>query len=206
MFGGLWWFRIRYLPMVVRLDAALLMMKYGVDKIGDKWAARRLRSLRSCVGQRGAAPCVSQRRYRSYWTPSSTLSWPGVSRPPVCSGTVLQTRGRRDKTGDDGLRCDSNRPETAITPGWEEVGSLARMRRRRYRRADPWHDGRSRSTAWRSSPRPYGPFDFTYAGPGLFGYPHCEPQGDCSPHLTYTTGIVRPQITVRFPRAIPARP
>jgi hypothetical protein len=52
----------------------------------------------------------------------------------------------------------------------------------------------------------YGPFDFTYARPGLFGYPHCGPQGDCSPHLTYTTGIVRPQITVRFPRVIPVRP
>jgi hypothetical protein len=52
----------------------------------------------------------------------------------------------------------------------------------------------------------YGPFDFTYARPGLFGYPHCGPQGDCSPHLTYTTGIVRPiqtgRITVRLPRVM----
>ncbi len=53
----------------------------------------------------------------------------------------------------------------------------------------------------------YGPFDFTYAQPGLFGYPHCGPQGDCSPNLTYSTaGFPRWRITVRFPRVTAARP
>jgi hypothetical protein len=54
----------------------------------------------------------------------------------------------------------------------------------------------------------YGPLDFTYVQPGLFAYPqHCGPQGDCSPHLTYsTTGFLRWRITVRFPRATAAHP
>jgi hypothetical protein len=51
----------------------------------------------------------------------------------------------------------------------------------------------------------YGPFDFTYIQPGLFAWPRCGPQGDCAPHLAYTTGIVRRtgRITVRFPRVTP---
>jgi hypothetical protein len=51
----------------------------------------------------------------------------------------------------------------------------------------------------------YGPFDFTYIRPGLFAWPHCGPQGDCSPHLAYTTGIVRHRgrVTVTLPRAAP---
>jgi hypothetical protein len=53
----------------------------------------------------------------------------------------------------------------------------------------------------------YGPFDFTYIQPGLFGYPRCNPRGDCAPDLVYSTsgystsGIRRGRITVRFPRA-----
>jgi hypothetical protein len=50
----------------------------------------------------------------------------------------------------------------------------------------------------------YGPFDFTYIQPGLFAWPRCGPQGDCAPHLAYTTGIARRgRITVRLPRATP---
>lgn len=53
----------------------------------------------------------------------------------------------------------------------------------------------------------YGPFDFTYVQPGLYGYPRCGPRGDCSPHLVYSTsGIRRGQITVRFPRTTAIRP
>ncbi len=53
----------------------------------------------------------------------------------------------------------------------------------------------------------YGPFDFTYVRPGLFGYPRCGPQGDCSPHLAYsTTGGLPGRITVRFPRVTETRP
>jgi hypothetical protein len=54
----------------------------------------------------------------------------------------------------------------------------------------------------------YGPFDFTYVQPGLFGYPLCGPRGNCSPQLAYSTsGVRRGRITVRFPRvtAIPAQ-
>jgi len=48
----------------------------------------------------------------------------------------------------------------------------------------------------------YGPFDFTYVQPGLFGYPLCGPRGNCSAHLVdSTSGIRRGRITVRFPRA-----
>jgi hypothetical protein len=63
----------------------------------------------------------------------------------------------------------------------------------------------------------YGPYDFTYAKPGLFGYPRCGPQGDCAPRLVYTTGAYAPsigvlqpvptgRITVRLPRLKPRRP
>jgi len=41
-----------------------------------------------------------------------------------------------------------------------------------YPHCDYWHD--------------YGPYDFTYKRPGLFGYPICTPRGDCAPHLVYT--------------------
>ncbi len=53
----------------------------------------------------------------------------------------------------------------------------------------------------------YGPFDFTYAQPGLFGYPLCGPRGNCSAHLVYaTSGIRQGRITVRFPRVTAIRP
>jgi hypothetical protein len=55
----------------------------------------------------------------------------------------------------------------------------------------------------------YGPFDFTYVQPGLYGHPLCGPRGNCSALLAYSTsGFRRGRITVRFPRvtAAPARP
>jgi len=53
----------------------------------------------------------------------------------------------------------------------------------------------------------YGPFDFTYIAPGLFGYPLCDARGNCSPQLAYSP-VRRGRITVRFPRvaAPPPRP
>ena len=49
----------------------------------------------------------------------------------------------------------------------------------------------------------YGPFDFTYVRPGLYGYPICGPRGYCSPNLVYSTsGFRRGTITVRFPRVM----
>jgi len=46
----------------------------------------------------------------------------------------------------------------------------------------------------------YGPFDFTYVRPGLYGYPRCGLRGDCSPFLVYSTsGFRKGQISVRFP-------
>ena len=53
----------------------------------------------------------------------------------------------------------------------------------------------------------YGPFDFTYVQPGLFGRPLCGPRGNCSPHLVYSTsGFRQGRITVRFPRAAVIQP
>jgi hypothetical protein len=52
----------------------------------------------------------------------------------------------------------------------------------------------------------YGPYDFTYDKPGLYGYPQCGPQGDCAPNLAYRTSIPimrripAGRITVRLPR------
>ena len=52
----------------------------------------------------------------------------------------------------------------------------------------------------------YGPFDFTYVQPGLFGYPLCGPHGNCAPHLVYSTsGVRRGRVTVRFPRLTATR-
>jgi hypothetical protein len=66
-----------------------------------------------------------------------------------------------------------------------------------YPHCDFWHD--------------YGPYDFTYIRPGLYGYPICGPLGDCSPHLgyVYPGGYrYRKSITVRSrSRAVsPPRP
>ena len=54
----------------------------------------------------------------------------------------------------------------------------------------------------------YGPYDFTYVRPGLYGYPRCSPSGYCAPNLDYsTTGIRRGNITIRFlPRRNGTRP
>lgn len=53
----------------------------------------------------------------------------------------------------------------------------------------------------------YGPHDFTYVRPGLFGYPRCDLRGNCSPQLVYSTsGFRRGRITVRFPRSTAQRP
>jgi hypothetical protein len=49
----------------------------------------------------------------------------------------------------------------------------------------------------------YGPYDFSYIRPGLLGYPICDRQGDCAPHLVYThPGTARIRIIVR-PRGTP---
>jgi hypothetical protein len=40
----------------------------------------------------------------------------------------------------------------------------------------------------------YGPSDFTYVRPGLYGHPVCGPRGECSPNLVFfTTGVRRGQ-------------
>jgi hypothetical protein len=44
----------------------------------------------------------------------------------------------------------------------------------------------------------YGPYDFSYISPGLTGYPRCDRQGNCSPHLIYVYPSYRyGRITVR---------
>jgi hypothetical protein len=35
----------------------------------------------------------------------------------------------------------------------------------------------------------YGPYDFTWARPGLYGFPACNVWGECLPHLAYTRGV-----------------
>jgi hypothetical protein len=48
----------------------------------------------------------------------------------------------------------------------------------------------------------YGPYDFTYIRPGMFAYPICDRQGNCSPHLIYTyPGHRYGRITVRPAKA-----
>jgi hypothetical protein len=44
----------------------------------------------------------------------------------------------------------------------------------------------------------YGPYDFSYIRPGMFGYPICDRQGNCSPYLIYTyPGSRYGRITIR---------
>jgi hypothetical protein len=43
----------------------------------------------------------------------------------------------------------------------------------------------------------YGPYDFTYIRPGLYAYPRCGPNGDCSPFLVYSLKPYRGRVTVR---------
>jgi hypothetical protein len=54
----------------------------------------------------------------------------------------------------------------------------------------------------------YGPLDFSYKQPDLFGYPqHCGPQGNCTPYLAYTTGVPNRRLpAVPAPRVMTARP
>ncbi|HEV7983221.1 MAG TPA: hypothetical protein VGP86_10025 [Xanthobacteraceae bacterium] len=46
----------------------------------------------------------------------------------------------------------------------------------------------------------YGPYDFTYVRPGLYGYPVCNARGECLPNLVYSTSgrARRGNIEVRF--------
>jgi hypothetical protein len=47
----------------------------------------------------------------------------------------------------------------------------------------------------------YGPSNFTYLQPGLYGYPVCDPRGICSPSMVYAYSVPRfGNIEVRFPR------
>jgi hypothetical protein len=45
----------------------------------------------------------------------------------------------------------------------------------------------------------YGPRDYTYMRPGLYGYPNCTPRGTCTPFLTYRYSYTRDSYpTLRF--------
>ena len=51
---------------------------------------------------------------------------------------------------------------------------------------------------WCDFTHDYGPYDLTYKRPGLYGYPVCGPNGNCSPYTVYS--YPRPRgvhITVR---------
>ncbi len=43
----------------------------------------------------------------------------------------------------------------------------------------------------------YGPYDFTWVRPGLYAYPVCGPEGNCSPRLVYLQQGFRGRVTVR---------
>jgi hypothetical protein len=54
----------------------------------------------------------------------------------------------------------------------------------------------------------YGPYDFTYVRPGLYGYPLCNARGNCLPNLAYSTSGQprRGNVEVRFPARPRSRP
>jgi hypothetical protein len=43
----------------------------------------------------------------------------------------------------------------------------------------------------------YGPYDFTYIRPGLYGYPRCNALGECLPHLGYIYSYPRYDVRIR---------
>ena len=47
----------------------------------------------------------------------------------------------------------------------------------------------------------YGPYDFTYVRPGLYGYPACNFWGECLPRLAYTRTVRYGRIFIR-PRPV----
>ena len=51
----------------------------------------------------------------------------------------------------------------------------------------------------------YGPYDFTYTGRALFGWPRCDARGNCAPHLAYTTGLPWPR-QIGLPARVGPRP
>jgi hypothetical protein len=52
----------------------------------------------------------------------------------------------------------------------------------------------------------YGPYDFSYIRPGLFGYPICNRQGDCLPHLVYRfSGRPWPDVIITIRPTRPVR-
>ena len=48
----------------------------------------------------------------------------------------------------------------------------------------------------------YGPYDFTYVKPGLYGYPTCGPRGYCLPRLSYSVSGRTPRGNIEV-RTIP---
>lgn len=53
----------------------------------------------------------------------------------------------------------------------------------------------------------YGPYDLSWVAPGLVGYPVCDRQGNCSPHLVYRRfGRPWPGITITVRPTYRARP
>jgi hypothetical protein len=56
----------------------------------------------------------------------------------------------------------------------------------------------------------YGPYDFTYVKPGLWGYATCGPRGNCLPRLSYSVSGRTPRgnievRTLRRPWTVPPR-
>jgi hypothetical protein len=60
----------------------------------------------------------------------------------------------------------------AVLFGLSFSGSAARAEVECHPHCDYWHY--------------YGPYDFSYKQPGLFGYPVCDARGNCAPYLRYT--------------------
>ena len=53
----------------------------------------------------------------------------------------------------------------------------------------------------------YGPYDLSWVAPGLVGYPVCDREGNCAPHLVYRRfGYSPPGITIRVRPTQRARP
>jgi hypothetical protein len=50
----------------------------------------------------------------------------------------------------------------------------------------------------------YGPADYTYIYPGLYGYPVCDWRGNCAPHQVYVISPrTRGRIFIRPARRVP---
>src|SRR5919201_1701212 len=133
---------------------------------------------RFAMSTAGAPVLLTLRAGLSTWrVRSKQAGMPEVRMTRACSGDGWDAAGARSR-----MSRASAMAVLTITL----FGSTIAVAEDCYPNCDLWHY--------------YGPYDFTYIRPGLYGYPICGPRGDCSPYLAYTYQggyRLRKRVTIR---------